>query len=68
MSEKTRAETELLETLRRTIRGKMNDVTDAMATNSCHDFADYKHHTGIIQGLALAERELLDLDEMVTRQ
>jgi hypothetical protein len=32
------------------------------------DFADYKHQTGIIAGLALAEREILDLVERVEKE
>ena len=49
------------------IRLLMNDKTDTVAVGGCEDFADYRHQTGIIQGLALAKRELLDIDEMLYR-
>ena len=46
--------------LRKDLRQKMNDVTDTVATGGCQDFGDYKHLTGVIEGLAIAERMLLD--------
>ena len=49
--------------LRKMIREQMNDHTDAMAGGSCKDFADYRYMAGVIAGLALAERDLLDLLE-----
>ena len=54
-----------LELLKELIRTQMNNITDNVATGSCTDFADYAHQTGIIKGLALAERELLDLLERI---
>jgi len=47
------------------IREIMNTLTDDMATGSCHSYSDYTHMTGQIKGLALAERELLDLQEKI---
>jgi hypothetical protein len=49
--------------LRAKIRKDMNDYTDDMANGICGDFAAYQKLCGIIQGLALAERHLLDLVE-----
>jgi hypothetical protein len=49
--------------LRDKIRKDMNDYTDDMANGVCSDFAAYQKLCGIIQGLALAERHLLDLVE-----
>ena len=42
------------------LRDNMNECSDHISTGSCKDFAEYKKMTGIIEGLALAERELLD--------
>lgn len=53
----------LLENLRHRLRQHMNNKADDVATGSCQNFPDYKFQTGIIEGLAWAERELLDLDE-----
>ena len=38
----------------------MNDHADHMSTGACKDFPEYQKMAGIIEGLALAERELLD--------
>lgn len=53
-----------LEYLRQKIRGHMNDTSDNMINGACEDFGHYKHYVGIVEGLALAERELLDADEL----
>jgi len=51
--------------LRDTLRRIMNEYADNVATGSCQDFAEYKRLCGVIEGLALAERELLDIKEKV---
>lgn len=43
------------------IRKEMNDMADHIAGGGCIDFADYRKCCGVIEGLARAERELLDL-------
>ena len=48
-------------TLQVKVREKMNEFSDHMIGGACRDYADYTHMTGIIEGLAIAERELLDL-------
>ncbi len=53
----------ILMVLKDKLRELMNDRADHLATGSCKDFAEYKHIAGVIEGLALAERELLDLHE-----
>lgn len=55
----------ILEHLRDTLRRMMNEYADNVATGSCQDFAEYKRLCGVIEGLALAERELLDIKEKV---
>ena len=49
--------------LRDKLRTDMNNYTDDLATGMCGDFAAYQKLCGVIQGLALAERHLLDLVE-----
>ena len=39
----------------------MNEMADTVATGSAKNFDEYRKMCGIIEGLALAERELLDL-------
>lgn len=47
--------------LKQSIRKEMNQYADDVATGQCTSFEDYKRLCGVIQGLALAERLLLDL-------
>jgi len=49
--------------LREQIRTDMNNYADDVAGGVCQDFAQYQKLCGIIQGLALAERYLIDLAE-----
>ena len=51
--------------LRKMLRERMNKVTDNLATGSASNFPDYRHDVGVIEGLAWAERELLDLIERI---
>ena len=46
----------------------MNEHADHLATGSVQDFAEYKRMCGIIEGLALAEREVLDWIEKHLKQ
>jgi hypothetical protein len=57
----------LIEKFKSRLRGLMNDRADNVATGSCTDFDEYKHQTGVIEGLALAEREFLDIVEELER-
>ncbi len=50
-----------LDRLRRRLRDLMNDYADTVAGGSAQDFPEYKKLCGVIEGLALAERELLDI-------
>ncbi len=50
-----------LDRLRRRLRDLMNDYADTVSTGGAQDFAEYKRLCGVIEGLALAERELLDV-------
>ena len=63
-----KANDNMLKALQVKLRAMMNDVTDSMASGACEDFSDYKYRSGIIYGLALAERELLDLDERGSKE
>jgi len=57
----------LIEKFKSRLRSLMNDRADNVATGSCTDFDEYKHQTGVIEGLALAEREFLDIVEELER-
>ena len=47
--------------LREQIRNDMNNYADDLAGGACRNFEEYQKLVGVIQGLALAERYILDL-------
>jgi hypothetical protein len=49
--------------LRNKLREDMNNYADDVATGQCADLSQYKELCGVIRGLALAERHLMDLAE-----
>jgi hypothetical protein len=51
------------DSIHKRIRDLMNNMSDHISTGGCTDFADYSKCCGVIQGLAMAERELLDMME-----
>ena len=51
--------------LREKIRTDMNNYADDLAGGQCRSFEEYQKLCGVIQGLAIAERYLLDLAEKV---
>lgn len=51
---------DIFDYLRSNVREQMNSIADHMNTGSCKDYAEYTKCCGIIQGLAQAEREILD--------
>jgi hypothetical protein len=53
--------------LREKIREDMNNYADDVATGTCQDIQSYKQLCGLIQGLALAERHMLDLVQKVNK-
>lgn len=60
-------ETRPLMIVRQKLRERMNDLADEVATGGCASFDEYKTLCGQIQGLAYAEREILDLAEQMER-
>lgn len=62
------ADDNVLDYLRSKLRNIMNEHADHIATGAATDWADYKYHVGIIEGLAKAERELLDLADRLKEQ
>lgn len=52
-----------LEVLRSKLRQRMNELADAIATGTCNTYEDYKYMCGTIEGLAYAERDILDMQD-----
>jgi len=61
------AEEYLFEVYQQKIRERMNELADAVATGSARTYDEYRKMVGVIEGLALAERELLDLIEALKK-
>jgi translation initiation factor 1 (eIF-1/SUI1) len=61
------AEEHLFEVYQTKLRERMNEMADVVATGSAQSFDEYRKMCGIIEGLALAERELLDLVEALKK-
>lgn len=47
--------------LRDQLRKDMNNYADDLASGQCASFEQYRYLCGVIQGLAIAERYLIDL-------
>jgi len=59
---------EFARVLREQIRNDMNNYADDLAGVMCRSFDEYQKLCGVIQGLAVAERHLLDLAKKATEQ
>jgi hypothetical protein len=58
---------EFARVLREKLRTDMNNYADDCAGGACRTFEEYQKLCGVIQGLAIAERHLLDLAEKVEK-
>lgn len=56
---------EFARVLREKLRTDMNNYADDLAGGACRSFDEYQKLCGVIQGLALAERHLIDLADKV---
>ena len=56
-----------LEVLLEQVRGKRGQIVEAVSNNAAKDYSEYQKLCGVIQGLAIAERHLLDLAEKVEK-
>ena len=53
---------DVLSLLKKKLREQMNELADHLAVGSAKDMEEYRKVTGIIEGLAWAEREIIDLE------
>lgn len=54
-----------LDVLLAEIRKLADDSIEQVNSGLCKDFADYRYRCGIIHGLRLSERELIDLKKRI---
>jgi|TARA_R110002020_G_scaffold256867_1_gene470548 hypothetical protein len=59
------SEADLITTLKKKLRDQMNETADHVSTGACKNMEEYSRCCGVIEGLALAERELLDMVETI---
>ena len=56
-------EGDLLAQLQKKLRDNMHETADQVSTGGCKNMEEYSRCCGIIEGLAIAERDLLDMVE-----
>jgi len=49
--------------LRKKLRKQMNEIADLLSLGSAKNMEEYRKMCGIIEGLAWAEREVIDLED-----
>ena len=49
--------------LKKKLRVQMNELADHLALGSAKDMEEYRKICGIIEGLAWAEREVIDIED-----
>jgi len=49
--------------IRKQLREAMNNLADHIAGGGCATIEEYRHACGKIEGLAIAEREILDIEK-----
>jgi hypothetical protein len=52
-----------LDYIRNRIRDNLDQMADHMATGGCETFDQYQYCCGMVKGLAVIEREIIDLEE-----
>ena len=52
-----------LSLVKKKLREQMNEIADLVSLGSAKNMEDYRKMCGIIEGLAWAEREIIDIEE-----
>lgn len=53
-----------LQVIKSKIRERLNQIADDLAVGAALDYNQYKYLTGMIAGLAIVERDIVDLEEI----
>ena len=54
---------DVLSLLKKKLRGQMNEIADVVSVGSAKNMEEYRKMCGIIEGLAWAEREIIDIED-----
>lgn len=57
-----------LDVIKKKIRDHLNTLADDLASGAAVDFAHYKYITGMITGLAMVERDIIDFQKSRTEE
>jgi len=57
-----------LDVIKKKIREHLNNLADDLASGAATDFPHYKYMTGVITGLAMVERDILDFQRSVQEE
>lgn len=52
-----------LDVIKKKIREHLNNLADDLASGAAVDYPHYRYMTGMVTGLALIERDILDLEK-----
>ena len=55
----------VLSLLKKKLRTQMNELADHLAVGSAKDMEEYRKDTGNIEGMAWAEREVIDIEDRI---
>ncbi len=58
---------DVLSLLKKKLRDHMNEIADSVSIGSAQNIEDYRKMCGIIEGLAWAEREILDIEDRLRK-
>jgi len=54
---------DVLSLLKKKLRDQMNEIADSVSIGSAQNIEEYRKMCGIIEGLARAERDILDIED-----
>ena len=54
---------DVLSLLKKKLRDQINEIADSVSIGSAQNIEEYRKMCGIIEGLAWAEREILDIED-----
>tara|TARA_R110000751_G_scaffold88572_1_gene174899 strand:+ start:467 stop:661 length:195 start_codon:yes stop_codon:yes gene_type:complete len=58
---------DVLSLLKKKFRVQMNEIADSVSLGSAKNMEDYRKMCGIIEGLAWAEREVIDIEDRLRK-
>tara|TARA_R110000824_G_scaffold97125_1_gene232025 strand:+ start:141 stop:335 length:195 start_codon:yes stop_codon:yes gene_type:complete len=58
---------DVLSLLKKKLRVQMNEIADSVSLGSAKNMEDYRKMCGIIEGLAWAEREVIDIEDRLRK-